>query len=173
MKILLGLLICCCVFSWAQEKANPVNRSGAGTSVDPEDATVEGLDVDNNGVRDDLQRYIDTTYPGSENALLRQALTEVAKSSQQVLLSVQAGDEFEVVSNIIIDFENRQCLYGLFGEAGFDYADEMLFEILDTRARMNLDFEADAIFADEIYTPLRNPLDGCKFDILEANQSPE
>ncbi|MEM7734808.1 MAG: hypothetical protein AAF267_03380 [Deinococcota bacterium] len=137
-----------------------------------EDATVEGLDIDKNGVRDDLQRYIDTTYPGSENVLLRQALTEIAKSSQQVLLSVQADDEFVVVSNILIDLDNRQCLYGLFGETAFEYADKLLFEILDTDARINLDIQADVIFGGEIYTPRRDALSACNFDVSGTNSSP-
>jgi len=173
MKILLGLLIGWCVFSLAQEETNPVNPTGTNMSVDPaEDATIEGLDIDNNGVRDDLQRYINTTYPGSDNELLRRALTEIAKSSQQVLLSVQAGDEFDAITDIFTDLENRQCLYGLFGEVAFDYADGLLLETLDTKARIELDLQADEIFADEIYTPRRDPLSACNFDISGVNESP-
>jgi hypothetical protein len=139
--------------------------------VTNEDSTVEGLDEDGNGVRDDLQSYIDTTYPGDENELLRRALTEIAKSSQQVLLSVQVGDESQVIAVIIVDLDNRSCLFDIFGEKAFDYAGSLTSEIVNTRARMELDFQADEIFGGQVWSLRRNRFDSCKFDVSELQES--
>ena len=47
-------------------------------------ATLEGIDSDNDGVRDDIQRYIVLTYPDS--AKTRAALIQVTKTKQTELL---------------------------------------------------------------------------------------
>jgi hypothetical protein len=51
-------------------------------------ATLEGIDSDNDGVRDDIQRYIVLTYPESERT--RAALVQSAHSIQEAL--VKADD---------------------------------------------------------------------------------
>ena len=48
-------------------------------------ATLEGIDSDNDGVRDDVQRWIALTYPNSEK--VRLALTQRAKINQQYVLN--------------------------------------------------------------------------------------
>jgi hypothetical protein len=48
-------------------------------------ATLAGIDSDNDGVRDDVQRWIAMTYPNS--AKTRAALTQMAKAKQMILMN--------------------------------------------------------------------------------------
>jgi hypothetical protein len=70
-------------------------------------ATLEGIDYDHDGMRDDVQRYIALTYPYS--ARLRAALTQVAKANLAAIrdanskeLSIQHGQE---------DIDAAYCLW--------------------------------------------------------------
>lgn len=51
---------------------------------DPGDDTVGGIDSDRDGVRDDVQRYIQVTYPGDKPTL--DILTDYAKALQEAVL---------------------------------------------------------------------------------------
>ena len=49
-------------------------------------ATLAGIDSNNNGVRDDVERYIALTYPADTDASARAALTQFTKAVQVSLL---------------------------------------------------------------------------------------
>lgn len=51
------------------------------------DATVEGIDANGNGIRDDVELAIFAKYPGVENLKLRAAELQYAKALQTVFLS--------------------------------------------------------------------------------------
>jgi len=54
-------------------------------------ATLEGIDFDNDGVRDDVQRWIAMTYPNSEKT--RAALRQRAKTMQRFLLRAEMPEQ--------------------------------------------------------------------------------
>jgi hypothetical protein len=69
-------------------------------------ATLAGIDSDNDGVRDDLQRWIALTYPNS--AKTRAALTQNAKAMQQFLFN--APDSVKSYSNALQTGRVIDCL---------------------------------------------------------------
>ena len=83
-----------------------------------EKATVEGLDIDNDGVRDDIQRYIDATYPNSPEK--RAALKQIAIAGQQMMVAVHKGNKtafFEAMQKAVVA---GNCIY----QKGFSYEDD-------------------------------------------------
>ncbi len=93
--------------------------------------TLLGIDSDNDGVRDDIQRYIYFTYPNEEK--VRLALTQKTKLYQEIL--PQANDQ-----NAALDIANKltlngECLLYLKGRACFDIESALMAEILNTKER--------------------------------------
>ena len=82
----------------------------SGLPPDPGEAgktTLEGIDSDKDGVRDDVQRYIAITYPKS--AKTRAALTQAAKSLQMVVLDAR-GDQEVVAADVKTTVNMIACL---------------------------------------------------------------
>lgn len=69
--------------------------------------TLEGIDSDANGVRDDIQRYIEMTYP--EEPDVRAALRQYAVPLQAAL--VEAGDKEESIAHAHATDRSTQCLW--------------------------------------------------------------
>lgn len=69
--------------------------SGSDSSNSPsssqETATVAGIDANRDGVRDDVERYITTTYPNSARA--RSALMQYAKGVQTSFVNVTTASQ--------------------------------------------------------------------------------
>ena len=66
---------------------------GGGETVDPgafENATLEGIDDDNNGVRDDIQRAILARMP--ESGPQQDSLSQGSKALQAAMRSAAVGD---------------------------------------------------------------------------------
>ncbi len=92
----------------------------AGLPPDPGEAgktTLQGIDSDNDGVRDDVQRFIKSSYPNSLPQ--RRAATQFAKN---IMVSLRAEDAAtsEVHAWAAKDLRNSECLDFLFG--GFSIA---------------------------------------------------
>lgn len=69
--------------------------------------TLLGVDSDNDGVRDDIQRYIYITYPNEEK--VRMALTQTARIYQELLLD--SGDPEIAHKNVKKLYRSNACLY--------------------------------------------------------------
>lgn len=98
---------------------------------DPGDAGMQsllGIDSDDDGVRDDIQRYIFFTYPGSEP--IRKVLTEVAKQYQTLLLNLDAA--FENATRMA---RHGECLDYIEGESAAGILAALRAEALNTRDR--------------------------------------
>lgn len=61
-------------------------NSGSGTSSSPQADTVAGLDTNSNGVRDDVEQYINTTYADPSQAETKAALTQYAQVLQSTIV---------------------------------------------------------------------------------------
>lgn len=94
-------------------------------------ATLEGIDSDGDGVRDDIQRYIALTYQDSEK--LRAALTEMAKNRQKAL--VDANDSNKSYQHAIKDQSAYECLAFLHLESSHKISQLLFAEILNTEER--------------------------------------
>lgn len=84
-------------------------------------ATLEGIDSDDDGVRDDIERYIVLTYPESERT--RAALSQSARSIQESLpnaedeaASITIGHERARAMECLIYVHGPEQTIGIFGE---------------------------------------------------------
>ena len=125
--------------------------------------TLEGVDSDNDGVRDDIQRYIILTYPNS--AKVREALFQYAKSLQTSILESESEER---------SLENAQnndlaliCLRTMVDSAG-QKRGEMRAEFLNTEERL----EAFLVYSDhsggKVFSiPFHLGETACDFDVSE------
>jgi len=105
-RLMTGLLCICMLTACGIDSAEPVNNEAALTPAQKiakmEDSgglpklertdTVEGIDADKNGIRDDIDVYIQKTYPSAER---QKAVSQYARSLQ-ASLSVDKADKIAV-----------------------------------------------------------------------------
>jgi hypothetical protein len=128
---------------------------GTGTTLPPDPgeagkSTLEGIDSDNDGVRDDIQRYIALTYLDSEKT--RAALTQVTKAIQASLLDTDDKDASN--AHTVDVFQAIECLYFLRtndADAG-NILDTLRTGILNTADRREAWLKADQHFGGESYS---------------------
>lgn len=106
-------------------------------------ATLQGIDTDQDGVRDDVERYIAYTYPVPSDAPTRAALTQFAIPLQAALLD--ASNESKALQYTGEIDRASECLSALRG-VDFDIEAEKALQpvILNTptRSRAYLDYDA-------------------------------
>lgn len=85
-------------------------QNGEVPTPDPKlnDSTLLGIDTDNNGVRDDLQLWINKTYSTSTYPSTNNALKQIARYYQ--LFLANAYNESEAMPYYIKALEGMQCL---------------------------------------------------------------
>jgi hypothetical protein len=94
-------------------------------------ATLAGIDSDNDGVRDDVQRYIALTYPGS--AKTRAVLTQATVTLQAALLSTNKETSIQIG---IKRWRAVECLVYIRGaEDAYVHFGELRARILNTDER--------------------------------------
>ena len=116
---------------------------GGGLPPDPGEegrATLEGIDSDGDGIRDDIQRFIALTHPDSEK--LRAALTQFTRVVQEALL---VRDDKALSLNAASSSDRAmECIDFLLGSGAADVTNELHAEILNTveRSRAYLTYDA-------------------------------
>lgn len=126
--------------------------------------TLLGIDSDNDGVRDDIQRYIYFTYPNEKK--VRLALTQIAKDFQVLL--PDAADPDKALENVKKMNNNRTCLSYIKGGARIamklDFA--LTAEILNTKERSFAYITFNNSLAGKTTTavPLAERKNCCSFD---------
>lgn len=94
-------------------------------------ATLEGVDSDGDGIRDDVQRYIQLTHPDAPAT--RAGLSQYARGLQTALLVASNREESRRVAE---DLDRAdECLESFTGFAAYDFTDDLLIETLNTEAR--------------------------------------
>jgi hypothetical protein len=84
--------------------------------ADPGEAgkkTLAGIDSDNDGVRDDVQRWINEEYPMSTSPSTHQALKQGAKTMQAIVLNSE--NRAAAIQAQIKDLEAASCLWWIKG----------------------------------------------------------
>lgn len=108
-----------------------------GLPPDPGEAgkvTIEGVDANKDGLRDDIERYIAETYPGRSEENVRKALRQQAKGFQMALLA--ASDEAESVKVLHERERDGYCLTGVMGiEMSSEAQEELKAQVLNTEMR--------------------------------------
>ena len=128
-------------------------------------ATLAGIDSDHDGVRDDVQRWIATTFPDSEKT--RAAVTQMAKAMQSMLLS--AEDEKSSRMNAIARNRAAFCISfvrdQLLGSASdaYDLKREIEAVYLNTAERTRAWLRADSHLGG-MYSVPDDLSKGCDFD---------
>ena len=93
--------------------------------------TLLGVDSDEDGVRDDIQRYIYFTYPDDEK--LQLGLTYYAKEFQGVL--ADANDREAAYNHAVKMARHGECLFHIKGRGSINICRALRAEILNTRER--------------------------------------
>ena len=131
--------------------------------------TVEGIDSDNDGVRDDIQRWIVLRYPNSEKT--RTAFKQVAVDFQSTLLT--ANDKpasIEATRNFL---RSRECVYHVLGASASNLTqikldlDQLRSVVLNTKLRSDAFMLSDKNFSGQVYRllPGGGKKDACRFNV--------
>ncbi len=131
-------------------------------------ATLLGIDSDNDGVRDDIQRYIELTYP--ESAKTRAALRQNAKAMNAALES--ADDKRASINNSYKMDRAQECLYFIFREKegsarpAYNIRKKIDARILNTQERTLVYLDYDAQLGGEVFSTTPHELEyrSCEFD---------
>ncbi len=140
-------------------------------------ATLLGIDSDNDGVRDDIQRYIALTYPDS--AKKRAALRQDAKAMNDAL--EDADDKRASINNAYKMNRAQECgdfIWENFGGPADPLEKEIRFmevvnerkkllaRFLNTQERSSIYLDFDAQLGGEVFstTPLELEYRSCEFD---------
>lgn len=143
-------------------------KDSNGLPPDPGEAgkkTLTGIDCDNDGLRDDIQRYIALTYPDSEKT--RAALTQDAKATQAFLLD--ANDKAASIRHAQEASYAHDCLsyiYGIGTDATRAIANRLRAQLLNTDERSRAYFIANDQLGGQSYpsVPLAERQLRCNFD---------
>jgi hypothetical protein len=121
--------------------------------------TLAGIDSDNDGVRDDVQRWIALMYPNSQKT--REALTQDTKAMQKILFD--AVDPVKSHKNAIQENRAIECLAYI----RYDFA-HILSEhkaiVLNTNLRSKTWLQADKHLSGSVFNLLPDPKTGCSFN---------
>jgi hypothetical protein len=138
-------------YSWADECCNgdyidtdpdcqsepptdPPDPPGDSLPPDPGEAgkaTLEGIDSDQDGIRDDIQRYIALTYPDSQKT--KAALRQAAIALQMIIL--ESPDEESALRNTELEARASECIWYIHPDDGSKMDDLLMAEFLNTLER--------------------------------------
>jgi len=112
-------------------------------------ATAAGIDSDNDGIRDDVQRYIALTYPDSEDT--QKALSQYTRPFQSIIIN--SNDKEKVIQNA--DSKNRamECIFYVranYGDAA-SVTEEIKGKILNTEERIRQYLTADRLLSGQTF----------------------
>ncbi|WP_374572899.1 hypothetical protein [Acinetobacter sp.] len=145
-----GLLCICMLTACGVDSAEPVNNEAARTPAQkiakmqdsgglPElerTDTVKGIDADKNGIRDDIDAYIQKTYPSEEQ---QKAVSQYARSLQ-ASLSVDKADKIAVKAITNEKARAISCIFEKIPNGKSPNGDRVVKEILsmttNTRQRL-------------------------------------
>lgn len=137
-RIVYTLLIIASVlllFACIDRDDNRPKNNHPGLPPDPGKAgklTIEGIDSDEDGVRDDVQRYIALNY---ENETTQDILTRYAIAQQDFLLSVD--DKEKAIESAKTGSEAIDCLFYLYSfDDAMTMANDLEAEVANTEERV-------------------------------------
>ncbi len=132
-------------------------------------ATLAGIDSDDDGLRDDVQRYIVLTYQDSEKT--RAALTQEAQMMQNALLD--AGNKEKSIRHGEESGRSSACLSYVLGslEAKRAARDKLNSIILNTDERNYAYFAYNEQLGGEVFfsVPYNERVSACEFDVVSLS----
>jgi hypothetical protein len=125
-------------------------------------ATIAGIDSDNDGIRDDVQRWINETYVNEPKTKL--AMKQYAVSYQLELTTVDSKEQSIQATNKANEAD--QCLKGLIGlDPAIDARDSLIGRYLNTKVRLIAEKKADLNFHGQGGVAPDNQLALCQFEV--------
>lgn len=141
----------------------PVGASGtSGNSSPAGEVTLAGIDSDDDGVRDDVQRWIALTYPNSQKT--RAAVTQLTKTMQRFLLD--AADPIKSLANGRRRVIDTDCLEYVQPNNYYDIGMELRAIFLNSDTRSKAWLQADVHLSGHVFTGLSDAYlkQGCNFN---------
>ncbi|ANH73231.1 hypothetical protein ACS15_3649 [Ralstonia insidiosa] len=96
------------------------------------DASVAGIDANKNGVRDDIERYIEKKYPDPAQ---RAAMMQYAKARQNFILTATTPEKAHAAAQDL--WRAFACTQSRLGAGWLDATKDVLAMFLNTRERLN------------------------------------
>jgi hypothetical protein len=126
-------------------------------------ATIEGVDSDNDGLRDDAQRYIATSFPGS--ARIRLAATQLARALQYSLTSDLS--DLQAIASLRAQLDASNCATYIDANNTTGFVNSIQVRMLNTADRRTQYDQMLLPFAGRLFEP---PAEGpapesCEFDL--------
>lgn len=125
--------------------------------------TLLGIDSDNDGIRDDVQRYLNEKYSNKLN--VKSALQQHSKAFQEIFSSVNNKSENLIAIRKSLD--SLSCLVGIetSATAAFPRIKELESYIVNTQERLVANKKAQLNFSGQSIQVSENKLSKCKFEI--------
>lgn len=136
--------------------------SNTNTSSLTEEETLAGVDADQDGVRDDVQEFIETKYAHSEK--MRRTLKDYARGHQAFIVNHQNKEE--VLKALEKRHKGMDCTYYIVSDV--DKASKILGEIkvefLNTEERIKAYYHADSHLGGMVFSLPKDEKAQCSFD---------
>jgi hypothetical protein len=110
-------------------------------------ATLEGIDADGDGIRDDIQRYIALTYP--ESSKTRAALRQAAIALQKTIL--ESPDEESALNTTELEARASECIRYIHPDEGRNIDNMLIAEFLNTPERSRAYLEYDSKLGGHVF----------------------
>jgi hypothetical protein len=124
--------------------------------------TLLGIDSDNDGLRDDIQRYLNEKYSDKSNMKL--ALEQYAKTYKDVFSTLENKIANIEATNRTLD--SIECLMGIINpEQASISGNELKRRITNTKNRLLADKKADLNYSGQSRELSKDKLSKCKFQI--------
>jgi hypothetical protein len=124
--------------------------------------SIQGIDSDGDGVRDDVQRYVALSYPSSAKA--RASLTQVTTAVQALLMGANGPGS---IANMVSLGHALECSAAINGpQLAIQMYAALRAQILNTLPRLQAFYAADAQFSGQTYalTPQGQQATLCAFN---------
>ena len=128
------------------------------------DATIEGVDVNDNGIRDDIERWIALTYQSSEKT--RQALIQNYYPLQNFMIHAREGDRDAVYNDMSSMQRAGECLDYIRPDDAYLLIEELQAQIVNTSDRVYAYQDSSRMLGGGSFpsAPLSEWKQSCTFD---------
>jgi hypothetical protein len=128
------------------------------------DATLEGVDSNGNGIRDDIERWIYLTYPDSEK--LRRALIQEYYPLQNMIIHGQQQNRDAVYDDMIALQRSSECLYYVHPDKPHKISAELEARIVNTDDRVYGYLESSRLLGGGTFqgVPMSKWKNSCNFN---------
>ena len=128
------------------------------------DATLEGVDSNGNGIRDDIERWIYLTYPDSEK--LRRALVQEYYPLQNMIIHGQQQNRDAVYDDMIALQRSSECLYYVHPDKPHKISAELEARIVNTDDRVYGYLESSRLLGGGTFqgVPMSKWKNSCNFN---------